>query len=194
MKTRALRSVLLAVAAAAVTLSAQQAAPPFRYERPVVTGGAGPRRLAIDVPLLVGAAPFRTAIRAKDPATGAVTVALGDGLRDMRLYDAAGAEIGYLLVTSPAAVPVYKAAAILPVAPVDTDKVKTSGFEADLGEPLPIDRFKVEGVERPFLKRVRLEGSGDRERWTLLVPDGTLFDLPDEQLYQTELRFTPGSY
>ena len=77
MKRRALRSALLAVAAA-VTLSAQQAAapPPFRYERPLVTGGAGPRRLAIDVPLLAGAAPFRTAIRSKDPATGTAGGAL----------------------------------------------------------------------------------------------------------------------
>lgn len=43
------------------TASAQQPAAPasFRFERPVVTGGAGPRRLAIDVPLLVGGKPFQ---------------------------------------------------------------------------------------------------------------------------------------
>jgi hypothetical protein len=196
MKTRALRGVPLAIAAAA-TLSAQQPAapPPFRFERTIVTGGAGPHRLAIDVPLIAGAAPFRTGIRAiRDVDTGAMSVVVGDGLRDLRLYDAAGTEVGYLLVTAPPAVPMYKAAVILPVAPVDTENVKTSGFEADLGEPIRIDRFRVDGVERPFLKRVRLEGSGDRERWTLLVPDGTLFDLPDERLRQTELRFAAGSY
>src|SRR2546430_977386 len=82
MKRDALPSVLLA-AAAAVTLSAQQPpTPPFRFERPLVTGGGGPRRIAIDVPLLVGAAPFRTATRGTDPATGRSSVALGDGLRD----------------------------------------------------------------------------------------------------------------
>ena len=42
------------------SVSAQQPAPPdFKYERPVVTGGAGPRRLAIDVTLLTGTSPFR---------------------------------------------------------------------------------------------------------------------------------------
>jgi hypothetical protein len=34
---------------------------PFRYERPVQTGGSGPRRLAIDVPLLVGGSRFEGA-------------------------------------------------------------------------------------------------------------------------------------
>jgi hypothetical protein len=190
----ALRSVALASVAVA-SLSAQQPAtpPPFRFERPIVTGGAGPKRLAIDVPLLAGAAPFRTAIR-QDQGAGATSVAVGDGLRDLRLYDANGTEIGYLLLNTPPAAPVYTSAVTLPVAPVDTDSVKTSGFEADLGEPMIVDRFRIEGVERPFLKRVRLEGSGDRQRWTLLVGEGTLFDLPDEQLQQIELRFTPGSY
>ena len=145
------------------------------------------------MPLLAGAAPFRTAIR-QGQGTGATTIAVGDGLRDLRLYDAAGAEVGYILLGTPPAAPVYTSALTLPVAPVDTDTVKTSGFEADLGEPMIVDRFRVEGVERPFLKRVRLEGSGDRQRWTLLVGEGTLFDLPDEQLQQVELRFTPGAY
>jgi hypothetical protein len=191
---RALPVVALAVAASARLVAQQPAAPPFRYERPIVTGGAGPRRLAIDVPLLVGAAPFRTAIRAKGLTTGALSIAVGDGLRDLRLYDANAAEVGYLLVSTPQAVPTYKAATILPVAPIDTDTVKTSGFEADLGEALIVDRFRVDGVAPPFLKRVRLEGSGDRQHWTMLVAEGTLFDLPDERLQQTELRFRPGSY
>jgi len=77
---------------------------------------------------------------------------------------------------------------------VDTDRLKTSGFEADLGEPALVDGLRVDGVSPPFLKRVRLEGSGDRERWTLLMDEGTIFDLPDEQLRLTELRFTPGSF
>jgi hypothetical protein len=65
--------ILFVVAAPA----AQQTPPetPFRYERPVETGGAGPRRLAIDVPLLVGGGPFR----------GRVTA--GAGLTDLRFFD-----------------------------------------------------------------------------------------------------------
>jgi hypothetical protein len=41
---------------------------------------------------------------------------------------------------------------------------------------------------------MRLEGSGDRSHWTILVADGTLFDLPNEQLELTTLDFTAGSY
>jgi hypothetical protein len=145
----------------------------FRFERPIVSDGRGARRLPIDVPLLVGGNP---------------------GLGDLRLVDAGGRELGYLLVPKPPVEPVWKPAAILPVASVDTEKQKTSGFEADLGEAFTVDRFRIDGVAPPFLKRVRLEGSGDRAHWTLLVGEGTVFDLPDEKLRQTELAFTPGSY
>src|SRR5262249_27971904 len=46
----------------------------------------------------------------------------------------------------------------------------------------------------PFLKRLTLEGSGDREHWTMLAAEGTLFDLPDDKLRQTELHFVRGPY
>src|SRR6185295_1650227 len=73
-----LRCVSIAVALYAVTTSAQQPAPPpsFRFERPIVTGGAGPRRLAIDVPVLVGTAPVR-------PLRGSPRC---DLVRDLRIY------------------------------------------------------------------------------------------------------------
>jgi hypothetical protein len=155
--------------------TAQQLAPPpaFRFERPIVTDGQGPRRLAIDVPLLVGA---------------------NRDLRDLRLFDAAGREIPYLMVSRPAAEPTWRPAGILPVSSIDTEKLRQSGFEADLREVSTSDRFRIDGLSPPFLKRVRLEGSGDRAHWTLLVGEGTVFDLPDERLRQTELSFTPGSF
>ncbi|HJZ71998.1 MAG TPA: DUF3999 family protein [Vicinamibacterales bacterium] len=186
----------LGVAAATAAVAAQPAAtpPPFRFERPV-TGGGGPRRLAIDLPLLAGAAPFRTSVRVGTQSSGSLrSVNASDGLRDLRFYDAGGAEVGYVLVAVPTPEPVFKPATIRPIAPVETDTVKTSGFEADLGEPLLIDRVDVEGLSAPFLKRVTLEGSGDRSRWTVLVADGTLFDLPDERLRHTMLRFAPGTF
>ena len=31
----------------------------------------------------------------------------------------------------------------------------------------------LDGIPAPFLKRFRLEGSGDRERWTVLIEEGT---------------------
>ncbi len=150
------------------------AAAAFRIERPVVTRGSGPRRLAVDVPLLSGTNP---------------------GLPDLRLFDGAGREVPYLLVANPPAAPAWATGTLLPVASVDTEKLKTSGFETDLGELRLIDRFRITMPPvASFLKRVRLEGSGDRQHWTLLVGEGTLFDLHEERLRNVELLFTPGSY
>ncbi len=53
---------------------------------------------------------------------------------------------------------------------------------------------RVHGLPSPHLKRAVLEGSGDRQRWTMLVSEGTLFDLPDERLNQNTLGFPPGAY
>jgi hypothetical protein len=71
--------ILFVVAAPA----AQQTPPetPFRYERPVQTGGPGPRRLAIDIPLLVGGNPFRGRVMP------------GAGLTDLRFFDPNGQEL-----------------------------------------------------------------------------------------------------
>lgn len=108
----------------------------------------------------------------------------------MRLYDAAGAEVPYLLLAPSVAEEKWKGATLLPIAPTKTN----SGFEADLGAPTLIDRIRIDGIAAPFLKRARLEGSGDRARWTVLADDTTVFDLPDEQLRNVEIAFTPGTY
>ena len=180
MRTRPVpRVVWPALLAGALVLQASATArqptspPAFRFERPIAANGPGPRRLAFDVPLLAG---------------------VNRDFGDLRLFDANGREIAYLLVSKPSAEPAWKPATILPVAPVDREKLKHSGFEADFGGILTVDRLRIDGLPRPFLKRVRLEGSGDRARWTLLVAEGTLFDLPDEKLRQTELAFTAGPY
>ena len=109
--TRAIRFGVVIAALAAAAVSAQQppTPPSFRFERPIVTGGAGPRRLPVDVPLLVGTAPARGA---------------NERLRDLRIYDASGREIGYLLVGNPPQAPAYKAAILLPVASLDTPTEK----------------------------------------------------------------------
>ena len=181
MKKWVLVATALFVAAPAAQEAPGRSGPAFRYERPVQTSGTGPRRLAIDVSLLTGSGPFqgRTA-----PA----------GLTDFRLYDAAGQEVQHILVANPPEEPVWRSVRTLAIAPVETPTLKTSGFEVDLGEAVTIDRFRIDGLAPPFLKRVRLEGSGDRARWTLLVGEGTVFNLPQERLVQTELAFTPGPY
>ena len=196
MTTRSFCAALIVAALLGALPSAQQtAAPPaFRFERPIRPSGDVAQRLAIDVPLLAGGSPVSVQVRGVDPATGETQFTIGSGLSDLRVYDPNGREVAYLLVPNPPSAPTWRATAMLPVAAVETDTVKTSGFEADLREALLVDRFRLDGIAAPFLKRVRLEGSGDRERWTLLVGEGTVFDLPREQLRRTELEFTPGEY
>jgi hypothetical protein len=144
----------------------------FHYERPVLPGAVGANRLDPDVPLLAG----------------------GGGFADLRLYDAAGREVPYLLVEPDRRGPEWRAGHLLPIAPVKTPTLAESGFEMDLGAAVPVDRLRIRGLPAPFLKRFRLEGSGDRGHWTQLVPEGTLFDLPDEGLRQTEVDFPKGDF
>jgi Protein of unknown function (DUF3999) len=166
--------------------AASQQAPAARspVERPIVTAAPGPQKLPVDTPLLVGAERFATV------AVEAEGAQARDGLGDLRLFDRDGREVPYLLMTPPARRPLWLTGSILGIA----ETKKTSGFEVDLGQTRLIDALAVEGVPAPFLKRLMLEGSGDRSRWTVLVREGTLFDLPDDRVRQTTLSFTPGSY
>jgi hypothetical protein len=166
--------------------AAAQAAPragTFRFERPMVPGAAGANRLEVDVPLLVGGQPFTVLRR------GELTQAVG-GLGDLRLYDAGGREVPYLLVPQPTREPRWLSGQVLPIPARDS----LSGFQIDLGAAQLIDRVRLGGLPAPFLKRVQLEGSGDAARWTQLVREGTLFDLPDERLRQLEVAFRAGEY
>ncbi|HEY4563381.1 MAG TPA: DUF3999 family protein, partial [Thermoanaerobaculia bacterium] len=148
---------------------AQGGEPRFRFERPVLPGAAGPNRLEPDVPLLAHAA---------------------GGMADLRLFDAGGREVPYLLVDPPRREPEWRAGQLLPMAATKT----ASGFEVDLGTGATIDRVRIAGLPAPFLKRFRLEGGGDRSRWTLLVPQGTLFDLPEEKLSRLDVDFPAGDF
>jgi hypothetical protein len=178
------RVILLTVVTLA--LSAASAFPQqdrrFSYERSAQADGTGPRRLAVDLTLLSGGAPFRVTRR------GDRLVADG-GLRDFRLFDTSGSPLPYLLIHRRDE-EVWRTGRILPVASTKT----TSGFEVDFGGSPSIDRVRISGITAPFLKRLILEGSGDRSRWTLLEGEATLFDLPDEHIRNTDLDFRAGEY
>lgn len=138
--------------------------------REVLPAGRGPQRLELD------AAALSASARAD--------------LGDLRLADAAGREVPYLLVQ-----PVTSEGRWLEARLQRTPSTrKESGFEADLGAVRTVERLRVDGLREPFLKRFRLEGSGDRTRWTVLVPDGTLFSLPEEELRRLSVEFTRGEY
>ncbi len=177
---RCLLTVLALGIVAASPVAAQRA------ERVVIPGGAGPNKLAFDAAVLAGVQPFHvTEVAASE---GRVAVA-GGGAGDLRLFDKANREVPYLLIT-PRVEAQWRAARLLPVAPTKF----TSGFEADFETALPVDRVRITGLPAPFLKRVQIEGSGDRAHWTLLVPDGTLFDLPKDGLELMGLDLPTGSY
>lgn len=144
-------------------------APTFRFERPVDISDAGPRRLVVDVTLLSGAR--------RD-------------LGDLRLFGATGEEIPYLLIQPTEMTPQWIAGGVLAIPATE----KTSGFEADFHESALVDALRVGGLPVPLLKRLSLEGSGDREHWAVLLPEATLFDLPADGLQQLELTFQPGNY
>jgi Protein of unknown function (DUF3999) len=143
------------------------AAVAFSHERAVTPGASGANRLDVDVALLAGAQP---------------------DLRDLRLVDAQQREVGYLLVT-PKGEPRWLDGRVLSIRPTKF----TSGWEINLGRAANVDRVKLDGITPPYLKRVTVEGSGDRTRWTLLA-DATVFDLPENELRRTEIAFQPGQY
>ena len=186
--TRALSALLAAVAALALTTADDFRR--FRFERDIVSPGTGPARLPADVPLLAGGRPFTT-LRASTPIDGETRYVAEGGLADLRLFDSSGREVPYLLVYAPAPQPSWAAATqVLPLA----ETRRTSGFEADFGEAAPLDAIRVNGLPAPLLKRLMLEGSGDREHWTMLLAGGTLFDLPSERMRQMALAFPAGAY
>lgn len=137
-------------------------------ERSVTPGAAGPNRLDADVALLSHATT---------------------DLRDLRFTDANGREVAYLLVDEAPAAPRWIEGRMLPIAQTKT----SSGFELDLGSAMTVDRLRIDGIAAPFLKRVRVEGSGDRARWTVLA-DATVFELPDERLELLEVPFAPNAF
>jgi uncharacterized protein DUF3999 len=169
MRVRALTAAA-AFGSFVASLSAQQPrVDRFRFERPIDTRGIGPRRLAPDVSLLGGAQ---------------------SSLADLRLFDQQGFPVAYILLQFPVRQTTWSDGKVLPIAATD----ETSGFEADFGNAQQMDGVQVSGLQAPFLKRLMLEGSGDREHWTLLAREATLFDLPDEGLRQIELGFPSGTY
>jgi hypothetical protein len=168
------------IVALSTTLIASASFGAFKFERMIRPGAKGPNRLVPDVALLTNAKPLRYADKLRFEA----------GLDDLRLYDAAGAEVSYLLLAPAVAEQTWRGATLLPIASTKT----TSGFEADLGAATLIDRLRVNGIATPFLKRARLEGSGDRAHWTMLADDTTIFDLPDSELRNIEIAFAPGTY
>ena len=185
---RSFRVTVAVMALSAASLLAQgSAGARFQYERIVETTGGGPHRLDVDVALLTGSQPFAV----EDFGTRWVA---RRGLADLRLFDANNVEVPYLLVEPSSDMPAFGSFRTLPISSVDEPDNKSSGFEVDALTVRAIDGILLSSIPPPFLKRFRLEGSGDRQRWTELVREGTTFKLPAEQLEHTLIDFEPGEF
>ena len=171
MSHRWLTAVALGSVLCVATPAHADAPATFRFERAITPSGVGPQRLPVDVTLLSDAEP-------------------GGALSDLRLFDSSGRELGYLLVAPPSPEATWHDAEVLR----GVEGRDESSFEADLGAALAVDRIRLSGVSAPFVKRVHLEGSADRQHWVTLAADETVFDLPGDGLRRLELAFTPGLY
>lgn len=177
----------LVLAAAVIAQAAAPTGVPTQ-ERGIEVTTPGPHRIAPDVSLLAGAAPFKVVLHPGAPEPRATAEG---GLSDLRLVSARdGRAVPYLLIPPPSPEPQWRRAVVQPQASTQ----KASGFEADLLTPQAIDGVRLDGLPQPFLKRARIEASGDRQRWTMVIGEATLFDLPDQQLQQTSVSFAPGTY
>ncbi|BDG05336.1 DUF3999 family protein [Anaeromyxobacter oryzae] len=136
--------------------------------------------------------------RLEAPAAFLSASAAGD-LADLRLVDATGREVPWLLVPPPDPAPRFVRAAS--VRPIPRTKVE-SGDEADLGELRDVAGVRLGwgGACLLFQKRVRVEGSADGRRWTTLADGETVYALaaegrdgcaPAERLVRDTLRFAP---
>ena len=181
------RAGLAVIAIGLLTATTRAQSPRFQHERIAEAATAGPQRLDIDVPLLAGSRPFTVS------SAGERRIATG-GLQDLRLFNAQGVEVPYLLVPPSPGIPARVLGRILPITATDLPDARSSGFEVDFEGINTIDAVDLADIAPPFLKRFRLEGSGDRARWTVLVAEGTVFNLPAEQLVHTRIEFTPGDY
>jgi hypothetical protein len=121
--TESSRIALVFFTAMSVVAAAQQPAGPpmFKFERPIVPNGEGPRRLAIDVPLLAGGRPFNVVDHGRRSGTNELFYTADNGVGDLRLYEGNGREVPYLLMSNPLSEPAWRFTTILPVAPVETE-------------------------------------------------------------------------
>ncbi len=183
----ALRIAVLAITVAALWASpaivGQQVrdAKPTPTERPLVVTGPGPHVISADASLIAGA---RRGQKQSGFVEGETTWQVTGAFGDLRLFDADGTMVPYLIVPPPPVRPARVSVShLLPLPATKT----TSGFELAFEAPKRIDALHLAGLQAPFVKRVKIEGSADRVRWVELVASATVFDLPSDKLRSTTI-------
>ena len=136
--TCARRRICAVVAIAMRAAPFAQTAREAPHERPVVTVGPGPQRLAIDDRLLRSGAPFRVLQRGE-------RFYAEDGLTDLRLVTEGGRPVPHLLIHASSPEREWIRGSLLGVAATK----KSSGVEVDLGAPAAVDMIRVDGLAGP---------------------------------------------
>lgn len=154
-------------------------------ERQIQSVEPGQNRLELDAAILRGSRPLRY------EGLGRVArPVFGGGLDDLRLLAEDGSEVPWLLIAPKSDDEQWQRSKVFGI----FRQKESSGFEADLGASRFVDAIRISGLPPPFLKRFRLEGSGDRAHWTLLTDEGTFFDLPADDLSLTRVEFPSGDF
>jgi hypothetical protein len=153
-----------------------------RYDRPLIPAAAGWNRIVPDALILGAARPLRY--------LPGVAPEYAGGMEDLRLLDAAGRQLPFLLIAPLSRKERWIEGTLSPGSPAKD----ASSVELDLGAIREVDTLEVSGISPPWLKKIRLDGSGDRTRWNVLAAEATLFDLPEKGLANRKIAFTPGEF
>ena len=154
----------------------------FAFERPIDRGGPGPRRLAVDVPLLVGGG--RSRVFDVRPATATTLVARRRPERPAAVRRVRPG-VPYLLVHGRQE-PGWQPRPILPVAGRHerrSQRVRSRPRRAGRDRSLADRR----AFRRRFSNACASKAAATARTGRCSSAKGTLFDLPDERLRQTEL-------
>ena len=152
--------------------SLRAAAPPaalpeaWRWVQTVDIDGAGLVKMSIPLPTL-------DAARA--------------GLEDLRLLDADGKEVPYLIER-----PVQSVATIFPVRSFEARiRGDTTIITLETGQSQPVEELILETPARHFVTSARIEASGDGATWRPIQTEEPIFDYPDGAR-RLGIRFPPG--
>jgi hypothetical protein len=111
------------------------------------------------------------------------------GLEDLRLYDAAGNEVPYLIERP---VPVVKVVQNVKTFHISLTLSNTI-IVLETGLTQPLDDIVLETPAESFLKPVRIEGSTDLKRWQTLEQGQPIFRLPNG-VNRLHVSFTAGTW
>lgn len=125
------------------------------------------------------------------PLPPEVTARAQADLRDLRLLDADGAEVPYVLDQVATQTPAERVAGKL--VDVRREARLWSRFVVDLGRQVTVDRLDLTILDQDFAKGLSIEASNDAQDWRLVRRDAGVFDRAwGARIHHTEVVFDEG--